>query len=159
MDEQYLFSIKDEVENASGEDVTLHSYGLVSRLGTPTVLGFFVLHEGLVGYLGEDGLQEIDYDDLQDDVKTQSIASTNGWLGITDKYWAVTLIPDQAQKITARFSNNPATAATDTRPTFSMTAGTAVPDGGTAAVTTRRGLRRCQNRLHRRRLSGTARHQ
>ena len=137
VDEQYLFSIKDEVENASGEDVTLHSYGLVSRLGTPTVLGFFVLHEGLVGYLGEDGLQEIDYDDLQDDVKTQSIASTNGWLGITDKYWAVTLIPDQAQKITARFSNNPRDGRDRYQTDFLYDGGTAVPDGGTAAVTTR----------------------
>ncbi len=106
VDEDYLFTIRDEVENTSADTVTLHPYGLVSRHGKPTVLGYFVLHEGLVGVLGDE-LLEVDYDDLEDEDRIQSHTSTGGWLGITDKYWAVALLPDQSAALTARFSDNP----------------------------------------------------
>jgi YidC/Oxa1 family membrane protein insertase len=35
----------------------------------------------------------------------QTWRSTGGWLGITDKYWAATLIPDQSAPIQSRFSS------------------------------------------------------
>ncbi|MGI9415761.1 MAG: membrane protein insertase YidC [Hyphomicrobiales bacterium] len=135
VDDEYMFSIDDQVENSTGEAFTLHSYGLVSRHGTPSVLGFFVLHEGLVGYLGENGLKEIDYDDLQDDVKKQTLEATTGWLGITDKYWAVTLIPDPKEQITARFSNSPRDGRDRYQTDYLHDGGTVIPAGGKAAVT------------------------
>ena len=137
VDEDYLFTIEDKVENGTGDAVTLHPYGLVSRHGTPTVLGFFVLHEGLIGVLGDEGLEEIDYDDLQEDVKVKSYDSNGGWLGITDKYWAVTLIPDQAQQIKARFSNSPRDGRDRYQTDYLYDAGTVVAGGGTASSTTR----------------------
>jgi YidC/Oxa1 family membrane protein insertase len=50
-----------------------------------------------------DKLQEETYSDVEKK-KTINFTSTGGWLGITDKYWAATLIPDPNARITAKFS-------------------------------------------------------
>ncbi len=104
VDKDYMFSISQEVENKSKTAVTLHPYGLLSRHGKPEIQDFYILHEGLIGVLGEDGLQEVDYDDVDEDGAI-TIESTGGWLGIVDKYWGAVLIPDQKEKVTARFSS------------------------------------------------------
>jgi YidC/Oxa1 family membrane protein insertase len=103
VDERYLFTLKDEVQNKSGSPVTLFPYALVSRHGTPKVQGYYILHEGLIGMIGEQGLQQETYKKI-DDKKTESWDATNVWLGITDKYWAATLLPDTDAKVRARFS-------------------------------------------------------
>ena len=64
VDAHYLFSIKDEVVNSSSAPVTLYPFALISRHGTPQVSGYYILHEGLVGYLGDQGLQEYSYKKL-----------------------------------------------------------------------------------------------
>ena len=92
VDANYLFTIKDEVANAGAAPVTLYPYALISRHGTPQVLGFYILHEGLVGVLGDKGLQEVTYSSIEDK-KAIEFNVTNAWLGITDKYWAATLLP------------------------------------------------------------------
>jgi YidC/Oxa1 family membrane protein insertase len=57
IDDHYLFSIKDEVTNVGNAPVTLYPFALISRHGTPKVAGYYILHEGLIGYLGDQGLQ------------------------------------------------------------------------------------------------------
>src|SRR6267142_2503656 len=57
IDDRYLFTIKDEVTNVGNAPVTLYPFALISRHGTPQVAGYYILHEGLVGYLGDQGLQ------------------------------------------------------------------------------------------------------
>jgi YidC/Oxa1 family membrane protein insertase len=94
VDRDYMFTITQEVENKGGNPVTLHPYALIARHGEPPTAGFYILHEGLLGYLGEHGLTEISYADALE-AKTTSFKGTSGWLGITDKYWATALIPDQ----------------------------------------------------------------
>ncbi|HEX9837047.1 MAG TPA: membrane protein insertase YidC [Alphaproteobacteria bacterium] len=103
VDENYMFTITERVRNAGAEPVTLHPYALVSRTGTPKTLGFFILHEGLLGVLGGT-LVEIDYDDLAESGKAAQ-ESTGGWLGISDKYWLGAVIPDQKEKVAARFAH------------------------------------------------------
>jgi YidC/Oxa1 family membrane protein insertase len=105
IDERYLFSIKDEVTNIGNAPVTLYPYALISRHGTPQVAGYYILHEGLIGYLGDQGLQEYKYKKI-DDEKSVNFKVTNGWLGITDKYWAAALLPDTDAALQARFSSN-----------------------------------------------------
>jgi YidC/Oxa1 family membrane protein insertase len=106
IDENYMFTVEQAVVNNTGAPVTLYPYGLVSRTGTPEIEGFFILHEGLIGMLGEEGLVEIDYDDILDDREVKYTAN-EGWLGITDKYWATVLIPEQGSAFDARFSEGP----------------------------------------------------
>ena len=103
VDDHYLFTVKDEVANATGNPVTLFPYALISRHGTPQVQGYYILHEGLIGMMGEHGLQEATYKQM-DDKKSEGWDATNAWLGITDKYWAAALLPDTSAKVRARFS-------------------------------------------------------
>ena len=102
VDDKYLFTIKDEVVNKGASAITLYPYALISRHGTPHTLGYYILHEGMIGVL-DDKLQEASYSDIE---KKKNIAftSTNAWLGITEKYWAATLLPPSAAKIYAQFS-------------------------------------------------------
>jgi YidC/Oxa1 family membrane protein insertase len=103
VDEHYLFTVKDDVANNSGNPVTLFPYALISRHGTPQVQGYYILHEGLIGMMGDQGLQEETYKKIEDK-KAVTWDVTNAWLGITDKYWAATLLPVTDAKVRARFS-------------------------------------------------------
>jgi YidC/Oxa1 family membrane protein insertase len=105
IDDRYLFTIKDDVTNVGSAPVTLYPFALISRHGTPHVEGYYILHEGLIGYLGDQGLQEYGYKKI-DDAKAVNFKVTNGWLGITDKYWASALLPDTNAQLQARFSSN-----------------------------------------------------
>jgi YidC/Oxa1 family membrane protein insertase len=105
IDERYLFTLKDDVSNVGTAPVTLYPFALISRHGTPKVSGYYILHEGLIGYLGENGLQQYTYKKI-DDAKTVSFKATDGWLGITDKYWASALLPDTNAQLQARYSSN-----------------------------------------------------
>ncbi|HEY5795611.1 MAG TPA: membrane protein insertase YidC [Bosea sp. (in: a-proteobacteria)] len=112
IDENAMFSVKDEVENKGAAAVTLFPYAQVVRHGRPPTLGYYVLHEGLIGVLGEHGLQEFTYDHV--DKEPLLSPGTNGrvwkdavggFVGITDKYWAATVVPDQSRKYEGRFSS------------------------------------------------------
>jgi YidC/Oxa1 family membrane protein insertase len=103
VDDKYLFTIKDAVANKGSAPVTLFPYALISRHGTPKTLGYYILHEGLVGVLGDQGLQEITYSKVEEK-KIIPFDVSNAWLGITDKYWAATLLPDSNAHVKARFS-------------------------------------------------------
>jgi YidC/Oxa1 family membrane protein insertase len=105
IDDRYLFTVKDDVTNVGSAPVTLYPFALISRHGTPQVSGYYILHEGLIGYLGDQGLQEYGYKKI-DDAKAISFKVTDGWLGITDKYWAAALLPDTNAQLQARYSSN-----------------------------------------------------
>ncbi len=102
-DDEYLFTVEQTVENTSDRPVTLYPYSLVARIGEPETLGFFILHEGPVGVFNRT-LKEMDYDDLVDK-KRESVESTGGWIGFTDKYWLTTVAFDQDAEVTANFSH------------------------------------------------------
>jgi YidC/Oxa1 family membrane protein insertase len=102
VDDKYLFNVKDEVSNKGTSSVTLYPFALISRHGTPKIEGYYVSFEGLIGVLGG-SLQEEKYSSL-DDKKTLSFPATHGWLGITDKYWAATLVPEPAAVFNAQFT-------------------------------------------------------
>jgi YidC/Oxa1 family membrane protein insertase len=102
-DDNYLLTVTDTVENRSGAEVSLYPYALISRHGLPHTQGFYILHEGPIGVMGEEGLKELHYADLLKDGGNKTFKNTGGWIGITDKYWAAALIPDQKVAYTASF--------------------------------------------------------
>jgi YidC/Oxa1 family membrane protein insertase len=113
VDDDYMFKVADAVKNTSDETVTLIPYARIHRYGTPKIEGFFILHEGLIGVMGEEGLQEIDYTDAAEEDGTQTFKSvTGGWLGFTDKYWASALVPNQTELFRAQFSGQEPTSTT-----------------------------------------------
>jgi len=135
VDDRYLFTIKDDVTNTGSAPVTLYPFALISRHGTPHVEGYYILHEGLIGYLGDQGLQEYGYKKI-DEAKTVSFKATNAWMGITDKYWASALLPDTDAQLQARFSSNQV-GATRTYQTDYLEDAKTVPIGGTATANAR----------------------
>ncbi len=101
IDDNYMFTVTQEVINTNKSAKTLNAYGLVSRRSTPETTGFYILHEGLLGVFN-DTLTEIDYEDIQETGQTKQ-TSTGGWIGITDKYWLAALIPNQNSVNGTRF--------------------------------------------------------
>ncbi|MFN3855270.1 MAG: membrane protein insertase YidC [Phreatobacter sp.] len=104
IDQNYMITVKDGVTNTGSANAVLHAYGLISRHGTPHTSGFYILHEGLIGVFGQAGLQEVTYSGIESAPnRTQSWRASGSWLGITDKYWAATLIPDPSTETDASF--------------------------------------------------------
>ncbi|MFI5014173.1 MAG: membrane protein insertase YidC [Hyphomicrobiales bacterium] len=102
VDDDYMFSVTETVTNRAAQPLSVFPYAAVVRQGTPQVAGYYVLHEGLVGYVGDAGLQEWTYAKL-DKEGVKSYSGTGGFVGITDKYWAAAVIPDQTKPYDARF--------------------------------------------------------
>lgn len=100
VDKDFMISVKQRVRNLTQDTVTLQTYGLIRRVGKPHVLGFYLLHEGLLGVF-DNTLTEVDYDDLEE--AAVGLKANDGWLGITDKYWLAAVIPDQTQAFDANF--------------------------------------------------------
>ncbi|ETR78269.1 insertase [Afipia sp. P52-10] len=134
IDDNYLFTIKDDVTNNGSAPVTLYPFALISRHGTPHVEGFYILHEGMIGVLGDQGLQEVTYK-VADEKKSLSFKVTNGWLGLTDKYWAATLLPDTTANLQARFSSTPVGTSKNYQADYLLDAQTIAPGAtGTAGA-------------------------
>ena len=96
VDDHYMFTVTDTIENKTGAAVTLYPYALVTRHGKPKTSGYSVLHEGMVGVVGDSGVQEPTYDSILKEANaTKTFSGTGGWLGFTDKYWGAVVIPDQ----------------------------------------------------------------
>ncbi len=97
IDEQFMFAVKQSVQNKTDKQVTLFPWGLIVRFGEPKAEGTYVLHEGPYGVFNGTS-KEFGYGDFKDN-KQQKFSTTGGWVGITDKYWMATLVPDQKSKV------------------------------------------------------------
>ena len=105
LDDNYMFTVRKRVLNKSSESISLKPYDRIVRYSTPDTLGFYILHEGLLGVFNG-VLKEVDYDDLQE-TGTNLIMpekSKGGWIGITDKYWLTAIIPNQKVEVQPRFA-------------------------------------------------------
>ena len=145
VDENYLFTISQTVENKTSEAITLFPYGLINRVGRPRVTGFFVLHEGLIGVFDEEGLFEVDYSDLDDEAPAANGAKeikpegsiSSGWLGITDKYWASALIPSDDAGFLPRFFRGGTDENPQYQADFLASQGIQIEPGATGRLETR----------------------
>ncbi|OHV73228.1 membrane protein insertase YidC [Ensifer sp. LCM 4579] len=105
VDDRYMFQIVDSIKNGTSEPVSLSSYGRVTRFNKPTTPSVYVLHEGFIG-VADGSLQEVKYSKVEDNQPVEPGKSTGGgWLGITDKYWAATIVPPQQTPFDIRFSH------------------------------------------------------
>ena len=100
IDNQYLFTVKQNIINDSEKTYNFYPYGQIIRNEIPEITNFFILHEGPLGVFDSE-LVEKDYDDIQD--KSYSINADRGFVGITDKFWITSLIPQENRKFRADF--------------------------------------------------------
>ncbi|CAN0605392.1 unnamed protein product, partial [Ectocarpus sp. 12 AP-2014] len=109
VDDRFLFTVRQTVENPTDTERTLAPFGLIARHGEPQDLsGFFIIHEGAIRRTDGE-LEEIDYSDMpdlrDDDVwginASVEQAEESGWVGFTDHYWMTSLIPEQGKAFTS----------------------------------------------------------
>tara|TARA_B100002051_G_scaffold270884_1_gene304571 strand:- start:106 stop:1788 length:1683 start_codon:yes stop_codon:yes gene_type:complete len=100
IDNQYLFKINQTIINNSEKTYNFYPYGQIIRNEIPEITNFFILHEGPLGVFNSE-LVEKDYDDIQE--KSYSINADKGWLGITDKYWITSLMPQENRSFRSDF--------------------------------------------------------
>lgn len=107
LDDKFLFTVTQSVENTGAAAFVAAPYGILARHGKPDTQNFFVLHEGAVG-ISDGKLVEEKYKDMvkfdaaggEGPALIQEVAN-NGWVGFTDKYWMTTLIPSPGQAFTS----------------------------------------------------------
>ncbi|MEE2773466.1 MAG: membrane protein insertase YidC [Pseudomonadota bacterium] len=124
IDENFMFSIEQSVLNKTSKTIKVAPYGIIARHGQPETIGFYILHEGVVG--NKDGeLIERKYKKMPDQpfiknenghVQLDSIQQ-NGWIGFTDKYWMTTMIPQPGQsfRMATKYTPQTDTFQTDMR--------------------------------------------
>ncbi|MEL6818966.1 MAG: membrane protein insertase YidC [Pseudomonadota bacterium] len=104
VDQNYMFTITDTITNNGAGAVALSDYGRSIRYFKPDIAPIWILHEGLIGFHGEDRLQEWTFNEMEDTGTFEGAKASSGWLGITDKYWATALIPTQGETFQPRYS-------------------------------------------------------
>ncbi|MEC8794749.1 MAG: membrane protein insertase YidC [Pseudomonadota bacterium] len=140
VDEDYMFSVKQTVTNATDAEVRMLPYGIIARHGEPDQTNFFILHEGVVRQTDTE-LAELSYEDMTDlDLVEREGAlaevedvQENGWIGFTDKYWMTTLIPTPGQPFTSVAKYVPGADIYQVETRLPIVS---VPAGQTAAVDT-----------------------
>ena len=100
IDDQFLFTVKEKIINSSDKSYNFYSYGQIIRNKLPKISGFYILHEGFLSVL-DDQLIEEDYDDIQEKKFTQT--AQEGFVGISDKYWITSVIPQKGREFKTTF--------------------------------------------------------
>ncbi len=125
IDDKFLFTVNQKITNNTQNTYNFYPYGQIIRNLAPDITDFYILHEGLLGVF-DDNLVEEDYDDIKD--KKYSVNANKGWMGITDKYWITSLIPESNKSFRSDFdyknkfkANFIETAATEVRANESKT--------------------------------------
>ncbi|MGI9389753.1 MAG: membrane protein insertase YidC [Boseongicola sp.] len=100
VDEKFMFTVRQSVENRTSAAVRVAPYGVVARHGEPqNLMGFFIIHEGAIR-MADGELVEIDYDDMPSESDSVSVTE-RGWVGFTDHYWMTALIPVEGTAFTS----------------------------------------------------------
>ena len=100
LDEQFLFTIKEKIINKSDKTYNFYSYGQIIRNKIPEISGFYILHEGFLSVLDNELIEE-DYDDIQEKKFTR--IAQEGFVGISDKYWITSVVPQKGKEFKATF--------------------------------------------------------
>lgn len=103
VDENYLFTVQDTVENNTANPVVLYPYGLISRtFGADETQSRSVVHEGISGVING-SLKEIKLSSLKEG-KPEAFESTGAWAGFSDRYWFTAFILNADTKNALKFS-------------------------------------------------------
>jgi len=105
VDDNYMFAVRQQVVNHTGQPVTLFPWSRIVRDYKPVEQSSYVLFDGPLGVFNGTLKQE-GYGTLKSDGKNApggvayTETSQGGWIGITDKYWLTALAPAQSANLT-----------------------------------------------------------
>ena len=102
LDDKFLFTVKEKLINRADNSYNFYSSGLIIRNKIPKISGFYILHEGFLSVL-DDELIEEDYDDIQEKKFTRT--AQEGFVGISDKYWITSVIPQKGKEFKTTFDS------------------------------------------------------
>ncbi|MBB5988017.1 membrane protein insertase YidC [Sphingobium lignivorans] len=132
VDNDYMITAAQTVENAGTGAVVARPYGLLSRLGPSRDPSTWTIHTGPVGVFNGSANYDVDFATL-DKEGDQRFATRGGWLGFTDLYWHAALIPAQTLPVEAQFRSG-----ADQRYQADMTYGPVALAPGKSVTTTSR---------------------
>ena len=109
IDENFLFTVHQSVENRTDAPVALDPYGILAQHGLPADLeNFFISHEGMIqmadGRLTEDSYRNMRgyRESAREGTPTsETTVESNGWIGLTGKYFMAALIGEPGQGFSA----------------------------------------------------------
>jgi len=141
IDANYVFSVRQEVQNTSGKDVALFPWARIRRDFAPTASGYNVF-EGMLG-VSDNRLHNMNYKDASKAASATNnglayeTTSEGGWAGFTDKYWLTILIPDQLQPTKTNWFHITDNGADSYQVGYIATSAQKIAPGATAGSTMR----------------------
>jgi YidC/Oxa1 family membrane protein insertase len=137
VDDKYMFTVEDSVQNRTGQPVTLFPYASVVRNGVHKTQKSSFVHEGFVG-ISDGRLKDPSYKDFdKDNAPAQTFHATSGWLGITDQYWMAALIPPSKEGFDGTYRASPLDTDKKAYQADYRLHGRSIMPGGTIQVTHR----------------------
>ncbi len=100
VDDDYMFTVTQAVENLTDAAISLDPYSILAQHGVPADLqAYYISHEGLV-QLADGSLTEDSYKTMRDYAVSErertpsreAAATENAWIGFTSKYFMATLV-------------------------------------------------------------------
>ncbi len=109
LDDKYMFAVTQSAADASGNPVPLQTYAYLNRVMDLDKNLVALVHEGPIA-VHDNVLKNYPYRNVKADAQPELINVENaGWVGITDKYWFTSLIPEDhkfTSKIESYFSKD-----------------------------------------------------
>ncbi len=103
LDNNYMFTIKQNTINHSSKPIIFQHYGLINRNYEAKEKSVNILHQGAIGVINGQ-LQETSYDDVKDKKSEKFTLSPVDWIGITDKYWLAAFVPDKLSSYSTNYN-------------------------------------------------------
>jgi YidC/Oxa1 family membrane protein insertase len=103
LDNNYLFDIKQRIENNTTKPLLVQNYALINKNLPDKIQSYNILHEGPIGYI-DNKLEEESFEKIKDKKKKSFKDGEVSWIGLTDKYWLVSFIPDRDIHYKSNFS-------------------------------------------------------
>jgi YidC/Oxa1 family membrane protein insertase len=92
IDDNYMITVKQTVDNKGTAPVTVQPFGLVNRTDATASLDTWNVHSGPIGAFDGSVSFATNYSDVADDGTIKEAGKTD-WIGFTDVYWMSTLAP------------------------------------------------------------------
>ena len=104
IDKDYLFTIKDTVENNTSNELDIFPYALINRNVKGIIASRSVVHEGMSAVIDKT-LKETKYAELKKNAQ-KTFETKGGWLGFSDRYWFSSFVLGNKDKAQVTFKNN-----------------------------------------------------
>ncbi|KJV56522.1 membrane protein insertase, YidC/Oxa1 family domain protein [Orientia chuto str. Dubai] len=102
VDDNYMFTINQSVINNSKQQITVQLHGLVHRNLVENDKSVNILHQGPIASI-DSYLNEVSYSKLKNKKHINYNLNVVNWLGISDKYWLTSFIPDTKYRYSTSF--------------------------------------------------------